>query len=45
MKALVDKRLPAHLRADYLRLCSGVSLNKNRVQEIEQAIQEIMESE
>jgi len=45
MKALVDKRLPAHLRADYLRLCSGVSLNKNRVYEIEQTIQEIIDNE
>ena len=42
---LVKKNMPSGMRSDYLRLCAGVSVSKNRKAEIEVVIREIIEGE
>jgi|TARA_R110002110_G_scaffold213257_1_gene426467 DNA-directed RNA polymerase specialized sigma24 family protein len=41
---LIKRRIPAGMRADYLRMCAGVPISKNRRLEIEFIIREIIES-
>jgi len=42
---LVKRSMPSAMRSDYLRLCAGVSISKNRKSEIEAIIREIIEDE
>tara|TARA_R110000744_G_scaffold102116_3_gene196468 strand:- start:3587 stop:4087 length:501 start_codon:yes stop_codon:yes gene_type:complete len=41
---LIKKRIPARMRADYLRMCAGVPISKNRRLEIESMVREIIGS-
>ena len=41
---LIKRRIPADMRADYLRMCAGVSISKNRKLEIESIIRGIVEA-
>ena len=45
IKELVKNNIPANMRADYLRLCSGVSISKKRRLEIESIIKKIVDGE
>lgn len=42
---IVQKNMPANMRSDFLRLCSGVSISKSRRLEIEAIIRGIVDSE
>ena len=44
MLDLIKRRIPADMRADYLRMCAGVSSSKNRKLEIESIIRGIVEA-
>ena len=44
MLDLIKRRIPADMRADYLRMCAGVSISKNRKVEIESIIRGIVET-
>ena len=44
MLDLIKRRIPADMRADYLRMCAGVSISKNRKLEIESIIRGIVEA-
>ena len=45
LKELIKNSIPAAMRADYLRLCAGVSVPKKRKSEIEYTIRKIVDGE
>ena len=42
ISSIIDKELPSHLRSDYLRIMSGISINKKRRLEIMETVYKIL---
>jgi DNA-directed RNA polymerase specialized sigma24 family protein len=45
IKSLIDENLPTYMRADYLRMCAGISIPKSKKREIMNFIKELLEED